>query len=79
MSRPILAQINLAALRKAPRAQALLRDTWLPGVQVMAARVKADSAQGLYLAAQGGHNAESHNHNGVGNFLVYANGAPRHH
>ncbi len=76
IGRQLPALFNLAALRKAPRAQSLLRDTWLPGVQVMAARVKADSAQGLYLAAQGGHNAESHNHNDVGNFLVYANGLP---
>ena len=42
----------------------------------MAARVKEGSAQGLYLAAQGGHNAESHNHNDVGNFLVFADGQP---
>ena len=70
------ALFNLATLRKAPRAQALFRDVWLPGIQVMAARREEDSAQGLYLAAQGGHNAESHNHNDVGNFLVYADGQP---
>jgi hypothetical protein len=28
------------------------------------------------LAAQGGHNGKSHNHNDVGNFLVYADGVP---
>ena len=49
---------------------------WLPGIQIMAARVREGSADGLYLAAQGGHNAESHNHNDVGNFIVYANGEP---
>jgi hypothetical protein len=76
IGRQLPALFNLAELRKAPRAQALLRDTWMPGVQVMAARVKADSFQGLYLAAQGGHNAESHNHNDVGNFMVYSNGLP---
>ena len=48
----------------------------MPGIQVMAARVEEGSAQGLYLAAQGGHNAESHNHNDVGNFLIYADGQP---
>ena len=42
----------------------------------MAARSKDGSAEGLYLAAQGGHNAESHNHNDVGNFIVYADGQP---
>ncbi|HEX8985791.1 MAG TPA: heparinase II/III family protein [Bryobacteraceae bacterium] len=56
--------------------QPLLRDVWMPGLQVMAARVKEESAEGLYLAAKGGHNAESHNHNDVGNFVVYAGGEP---
>ena len=28
------------------------------------------------MAAKGGHNAESHNHNDVGNFIVYADGYP---
>lgn len=51
-------------------------DTWLPDLQVMAARSFADSPNGFYLAAKGGHNAESHNHNDVGNFIVYFNGKP---
>jgi hypothetical protein len=68
--------LNLAELRRAPRQQALLRDAWMPGIQVMMARVREGSAQGLYLAAQGGHNAESHNHNDVGNFMIYADGQP---
>jgi hypothetical protein len=76
LGRQLPALFHLTELRKAPRAQALSRDVWLPGIQVMAARVKEGSGQGLYLAAQGGHNAESHNHNDVGNFMVYANGLP---
>jgi hypothetical protein len=54
----------------------LHRDAWFPGLQVMAARSVEGSSAGLYLAAQGGHNAESHNHNDVGNFIVYADGEP---
>jgi len=54
----------------------LLRDVWLPDLQVMAARSVAGSAEGLYVAAKGGHNGESHNHNDVGNFIVYADGFP---
>ena len=42
----------------------------------MAARRRQDSIEGLYLAAQGGNNGESHNHNDVGNFLVYSDGQP---
>jgi hypothetical protein len=76
IGRQLPALFNLATLRAAPRLQALFRDSWLPGIQVMMARLKEGSAQGLYLAAQGGHNAESHNHNDVGNFLIYADGQP---
>jgi hypothetical protein len=63
-------------LSTATPAEPLLRDCWLPDLQVMAARSYAESARGLYLAAKGGHNAESHNHNDVGNFIVYADGRP---
>jgi len=70
------ALFNLGALREAPRLQALFRDSWLPGIQVMMARVQEGSPQGLYLAAQAGNNGKSHNHNDVGNFLVYADGMP---
>jgi hypothetical protein len=76
IGRNLPALFNLSEIRKAPRAEPLVRDVWLPGTQVMIARCKAGSADGLYLAAQGGHNAESHNHNDVGNFMVYADGQP---
>lgn len=76
IGRQLPALFNLGKLRKATRAQALLRDVWLPGIQVMAARSRGGSADGLYLAAQGGNNGESHNHNDVGNFLVYSDGHP---
>ena len=54
----------------------LPRDVWLPEIQVMVARDVEGSSEGLYLAAKGGHNAESHNHNDVGSFVVYVDGAP---
>ena len=76
IGRQLPALFNLARLRTAPRAQALLRDVWLPGIQVAAARIAADSPRGLYLAAQGGNNGESHNHNDVGNFVVFQDGNP---
>jgi hypothetical protein len=76
IGRQLPALFNLAELRKAPASQPLVRDAWMPGIQVMAARVKQGSPAGLYLAAQGGHNAESHNHNDVGNFIVYSDGSP---
>jgi hypothetical protein len=42
----------------------------------MGARSAEGSSAGFYVAAKGGHNAESHNHNDVGNFIVYADGHP---
>ncbi len=45
------------------------------GIQVCSAREEA-SACGLYFAAKGGTNEESHNHNDIGNFIVYVNGHP---
>ncbi|MFC5649072.1 heparinase II/III family protein [Paenibacillus solisilvae] len=53
-----------------------IRDAWLDGIQVMAAREQEGSSKGLYLAAKGGHNDESHNHNDIGHFIVYCNGSP---
>lgn len=76
IGRQLPALFKLAELRQARRAQALLRDVWLPGIQVMTARSRDRSQEGLYLAAQGGNNGESHNHNDVGNFIVYADGQP---
>lgn len=64
---------NLSATRPRPP---LPQDTWLPGNQVMVARDAAGSSDGFVVAAQGGHNDESHNHNDVGNFIVYLDGQP---
>jgi hypothetical protein len=49
-----------------------VKEAWVSDIQVMAARTN----KGLYLATHGGHNAESHNHNDVGDFIVYADGQP---
>ena len=76
LGRQLPGLFNLAELRKAPRAQALLRDAWMPGIGVMTARQREDSVHGLYLAAEAGNNGKSHNHNDVGNFIVYADGEP---
>jgi len=63
-------------LRSTKAYEPLLRDVWLPDTGVMVARSHGGTAKGLYLAAQGGHNAESHNHNDVGNFIVFVDGKP---
>ncbi|PYO66198.1 MAG: hypothetical protein DMD69_14765 [Gemmatimonadetes bacterium] len=60
----------------AQAAEPLLGSVWLADLQLMAARSTPNSGVGLYVAAWGGHNAQSHNHNDVGNFIVYGDGKP---
>lgn len=50
--------------------------TWYDGIQVMTEREYACDDKGFFLAVKGGNNNESHNHNDVGNFIVYNNGEP---
>ena len=45
-------------------------------VEIAVGRHEADSLRGLYFAAKGGSNGESHNHNDVGQVLVYHNAQP---
>lgn len=52
------------------------REVWLPVIEMMAARDHAGSSDGLYVAAKGGHNDESHNHNDIGEFLAFVDGRP---
>ena len=76
MGRQLQQLFHYDDLAHAPVKEPLLRDVWLPGIQVMTARRREGSTDGLYVAAQGGNNGESHNHNDVGNFIVYADGKP---
>jgi hypothetical protein len=54
----------------------LIGESWLPGSQLVMARDKDNSKEDFYIAAKGGNNAESHNHNDVGTFILYYNGLP---
>jgi len=59
-----------------PKRLPFPKDVWLPDLQVMIARDREGVSDGFYLAAKGGNNAESHNHNDIGNFVVYYDGQP---
>lgn len=50
----------------------VITDVWLESIQLMVAKAE----NGLFVASHGGHNGESHNHNDVGDFIVYAAGQP---
>ena len=47
-----------------------------PDLGVMVLRESESGGEGLVLAAKGGHNGESHNHNDVGTVSVYDGGKP---
>ncbi len=68
--------LNWSSIESDKSQPPFLRDVWMSDIQVMAAREKAGCSSGFYLSAKAGHNAESHNHNDVGNFIVYWNGRP---
>lgn len=60
-----------------PAAKApYVRDGWMWHTKVMTAREHQGTEKGLFLAAKAGNNAEAHNHNDIGNFVVYADGNP---
>ena len=66
---------NLLTLNKIEKESAKyepVKDAWVGDIQVLTAR----SDNGLFLATHGGHNAESHNHNDVGDFIIYLKGQP---
>lgn len=65
-----------AWLTASAAAPPLVRDVWLPSTEVIVARQREGSSDGLTLAAKGGHNAEHHNHNDVGSFVVASDGVP---
>jgi hypothetical protein len=70
------ALFGLSEIQGVEPVQPLPRDVWLDQIEVMVARDQDGSEQGLFVAAKGGHNNESHNHNDVGNFIVYIDGKP---
>lgn len=63
-------------LAATPASPPLVRDVWLASTDVMVAREHDASSDGLTVAAKGGHNAEHHNHNDVGSFVVASDGVP---
>ena len=62
--------------QQATQGLPLPANVWLPNIQVMVARDKEGSTKGFFVAAKGGHNDESHNHNDIGNYVVYYDGLP---
>ena len=76
LGRSLMAIFALDGVLDHPEQAPLPRDVWLPDIEVMTARDAAGSQNGFYVAIKGGHNEESHNHNDIGNFVVYLDGRP---
>lgn len=69
--RKACAVFNMAALAKEKEEYAPMEQMYIRSLGVAAVRSKR-----LYLCVKGGNNGESHNHNDVGNFLLYADNEP---
>lgn len=76
MGRKLTAMFSYEEIAAYPATEPLIADFWLPETEIFGARSSERSNEGLYLAGKGGHNAESHNHNDVGNYIVYFDGKP---
>ncbi len=66
----------LPEINSAEAKEALVADFWLPDTEVAGGRDKEGSFYGFYFGAKGGFNAESHNHNDIGSFVMYYDGKP---
>ncbi|HAI11026.1 MAG TPA: hypothetical protein DCM28_04935 [Phycisphaerales bacterium] len=75
--RQIIRPFMTEKLLTQPRTKVVAeRDHYLPDIQVMTARSCEQSGKGWHVSAKGGHNAESHNHNDIGQYVVYRDGHP---
>ena len=76
LNRQLPALFSLNALKATPAVEPLLTDFWFENLEIQGGRSVANSREGFYYAAKGGNNNESHNHNDIGNVIVYHNGYP---
>lgn len=67
---------NLAEPIPAPMPFRPAEHTFFDDLQIMVSREVTDDGVGMFLAFKGGHNAESHNHNDVGQFILFDRGFP---
>lgn len=59
-----------------PKGDSFAGDYYIPSVEVLTAKCGNKQRNRLFLAAKGGTNAEHHNHNDIGSFIVYKNSTP---
>jgi hypothetical protein len=76
IARPLSAMFDTSWRAEPPYPFPMPAQAWLPATGVLTARSRPGTSDGLFLAAKAGHNAESHNHNDVGSFIVALDGCP---
>lgn len=76
MSRALPLLLEATELRNAKGADVMVRDCYYPNLGLVTARVKADSADGMYFAVLAANNGRSHSHNDTGSYIIYQDGQP---
>ena len=71
LGRELMLLSMLPKYQETAAVQPKTEDAYLENSQIMVA-----SNKNWFVAAKGGNNAESHNHNDIGNFIVYQNNQP---
>ena len=71
LGRELMLLSMLPQYQQTQPAQPKTLDAYLANSQIMVA-----SNKDWFVAAKGGNNAESHNHNDIGNFIIYHNNQP---
>ena len=71
LGRELMLLSMLPKYQKTAAVEPKTEDAYLENSQIMVA-----SNKNWFVAAKGGNNAESHNHNDIGNFIVYHNNQP---
>lgn len=74
--RRTLAELLDPGWKTGPAEPGMPSSLYLPGTEVAVARERAGATDGLFLAAKGGHNDVSHNHNDAGGVIVALDGEP---
>jgi len=67
---------NLVEPIPQPQTHLPAQHTFFGDLQIAVSREITDDGVGMFLALKGGNNAESHNHNDVGQFILFDRGTP---
>ncbi len=76
LSRELMFLTYFDSFSRTIASEPLIRDSEFKDLQIVTARSYDNSSTGLFFAVKGGNNNEYHNHNDVGNFIIYKDAEP---